>query len=153
MRHLLLLVFMVLPAIGWGNEPKAVVIEDAWVREAPPGVTTLAGYMNFINNSSETVVLETLDSPDFERVELHQTRIEGNVARMEKKNSLSLSPGSTVKLQPGGYHLMLFKPERPMQAGDRVILTIGFKGQSPRTIEAEVRAVRDDTNSHQHHHH
>ena len=152
MRHFLLLVLMVLPAITWGNQTKEVVIQDAWVREAPPGVTTLAGYMNVINNSPETVVLQKLSSPDFERVELHQTRIEGNVARMEKKNSLTLSPGSTVELQPGGFHLMLFKPERPMQAGDKVTFTIDFKDQLPRTIEAEVRAVRDDTGSHQHHH-
>lgn len=151
MRRLLLLALLVLPAIGW-SQSKAIIIQDAWVREAPPGVTTLAGYMNFINNSPETVVLQTVNSPDFERVELHQTRIEGNVARMEKKNSLTLSPGSTVKLQPNSYHLMLFKPKRAIQAGDRVALIISFKDQSPRKIEAEVRAVNDEKNTHQHHH-
>lgn len=153
MRYIILLALMVLPAIGLGNKTPEIVITNAWVREAPPGVTALAGYMSLINQGKQTVVLDRFSSTDFERVELHQTRIEGDVARMEKKNSLSLSSGGTVKLQPGGYHLMLFKPKRPLRAGDQITLSIGFKDGFSRTVKAEVRAVHDVKDAHQHHQH
>lgn len=127
-------------------------IRDAWIREAPPGVSPLAGYMEIRNTGEKTVTLESISSPAFERIELHQTSIENDRARMERKENLTVAAGQTLVLQPGGCHIMLFKPARRLQAGDTVTLTLGFKDRRSLTFEAGVRrGINNDASHHQHH--
>lgn len=155
---LLLLISMSTALAGSASHP--IAISDAWVREAPPGVSPLAGYLQLDNTGHETVVLTGVSSPDFKRVEIHRTRIEGDVAKMEQKNSLSLKADQSVRFEPGGYHLMLFQPKQSLKAGDPVTLSFSFKDQPPLEIQARVRSARDnnddtdDSSDHsQHHHH
>ncbi|MCS3902917.1 copper(I)-binding protein [Methylohalomonas lacus] len=154
---LLLLAGMSSALAGSADHP--VTISDAWIREAPPGVSPLAGYLQLDNTGRETMVLTGVSSPDFKRVEIHRTRIEGDVAKMEQKDSLSLKADESVVFEPGGYHLMLFQPGRPMKDGDPVALTFSFKDQPPLEIEARVRSARDNnddshgSSDHSHHHH
>ncbi len=152
MRHLLLLVFMILPVASWCADDASLEIEDPWIRETPPGISPMAGYMKLTNNGSETIVLEAISSRDFKRIELHQTRIEGEMARMESKDDLTLAPDQTVKLEPGGYHLKLFNPARQLRAGDQVLLILTFKDKSSQTVEAEIRTDQGDTTSHHQYH-
>jgi len=151
--RLFTLCFLFVPAMVWGNGEREIAIEEAWIREAPPGVSPLAGYLELHNRGPETVVLNDVHSEAFARVELHRTRIDGEVARMERQDELTLAPGETIRLEPGGYHLMLFRPSRPLRAGDRVTLTFSFKDWAPRTIEAEVRRHDDGEAGHHHHQH
>jgi len=152
MRYILPLLFMLLPALPWADDNTAITISDPWIRETPPGISPMAGYMELSNNGPETIVLTGVSSSDFEHVELHRTRVEGEVARMERKESLTLSSGQTVKLQPGDYHLMLFGPSRPLRAGDQVSLTFAFKDHSPQKVEAVIRAHDRGDPDHHHHH-
>ncbi len=43
-------------------------------------------------------------------------------------------------LQPGGYHLMLMEPTRPLVVGDKIELTLRFRSGRSVTIEVSVRA-------------
>ncbi len=38
-----------------------------------------------------------------------------------------IEPGKTVKLAPGGYHLMLMDLKNPLKQGDQVPLTLEFE--------------------------
>lgn len=152
----LILVFLLLAGtpLPAADEPAhSIVAEAAWIREAPPGGSPLAGYMTLKNIGQESVKLTGVTSPLFARIEIHQSRIEGDVAKMEQKNSLTLKSGQSLSLAPGGYHLMLFNPERELRAGDRVSLTLNFKDQEPLTINAELRSLRIPDTDHSHHHH
>ena len=40
---------------------------------------------------------------------------------------LPIEPGKTVKLAPGGYHLMLMDLKTPLKQGDKVPLTLEFE--------------------------
>ncbi len=40
---------------------------------------------------------------------------------------LAIEPGKTVKLAPGGYHLMLMDLKNPLKQGDKVPLTLSSK--------------------------
>ena len=40
---------------------------------------------------------------------------------------LAIEPGKTVKLAPGGYHLMLMDLKNPLKQGDKVPLTLEFE--------------------------
>lgn len=152
MRNLFPLLLILILAPAWADEAQDIVINQAWVREAPPGVSPTAAYMEISNNTEETIVLQQISSTYFERVELHRTRMDGEMARMERKDNLTLSPAQTIRLQPGDYHLMLFSPSRLLRAGDKVPLTFTFKGYPARTIQAEIRKHDSGSPGHQHHH-
>lgn len=153
MRYFLSLLLLLLPAMAGADQTQDIIISHAWIRETPPGVSPMAGYMKISNNSSETVILQGVNSRDFERVELHRTRIEGDVARMERKDELTLSPGQTIQLKPGDYHLMLFGPTRTLHTGDRIPLTLMFKDMGGWTVEAEIRKDDGEAENHHHYHH
>jgi copper(I)-binding protein len=96
----------------------------AWIREAPPGSTVLAGYMNLANNGVSAVTVTGVSSPEFGSGEIHLSRIEAGMAQMIPVAELQIPPGKEVRLQPGSYHVMLFRPVRELHDGDVVTLLL-----------------------------
>lgn len=95
------------------------VIEQPWVRAAPPGARTLAGYLVIRNPCAETVVVTDVESLDFGMPMIHRTEEVDGVSRMREAGELSLPPGAELRFEPGGLHLMLMRPLRPLREGDR----------------------------------
>src|ERR1044072_3823185 len=83
---------------------------DAWIRAAPPGVTMMAGYATLKNSGDAPISVLTVQSDAFRQSSIHQTVIEHGVAKMRETPRIDLAPGATVKLKPGGAHLMLVDP-------------------------------------------
>jgi copper(I)-binding protein len=54
---------------------------------------------------------------------------------------LAIEPGKTVKLAPGGYHLMLFDLKNPLKQGDKVPLTLEFEKAGNVTLSLDVQGV------------
>ncbi len=78
-----------------------------------------AGYFVLENRGSETLRITAVTSPQFDHVEIHETVVENDVARMRPMHEIVVAPGARVVFEPGGMHLMLFEPHRPL---DRVTL-------------------------------
>ena len=53
---------------------------------------------------------------------------------------LAIEPGKTVKLAPGGYHLMLMDLKGPLKQGDKVPVTLEF--EKAGKVQAGVRRAR-----------
>ena len=55
------------------------------------------------------------------------------------------TPGKTVELKPGGYHVMLMALKAPLKEGDAVPVTLTFKDKDGResavVINAPVRSL------------
>ena len=105
--------------------------KDAWIREAPPGAMMLAGYAALRNAGHHPLTIDGASSKAFGDVSLHRTTVEDGVAGMTAVPALTLEPGARQLLAPGGYHLMLMQPNRPLAAGDRVKvrLSCGIKSR------------------------
>jgi copper(I)-binding protein len=105
------------------------VIEQAWVRAAPPGAGTLAAYLVLRNPCAETVVVTDVESLDFGMPMIHRTEEVDGVSRMREAGDLSLAPGASLRFEPGGLHLMLMRPLRTLKEGDsariRLVLADG----------------------------
>lgn len=114
---------------------------DAWLREAPPGATMMAGYVTLTNHGDHPRAVRAVRSPDFGTVEIHRTTIENGEAHMEALERLPIPAHGAAKLQPGGAHLMLFEPTRPLKAGDSVTLNLYCGRQKPMAVPFTVRAV------------
>ena len=128
-------------------------VSEAWVREAPPGADVLAGYLRLENPAGDTVVVGTLQSRDFDHIEIHRTVVEEGVARMFPVERLEIPPGETVALEPGGMHLMLFRPVRSLRQDDRVVFSLELADGRSQTFEATVRRETGDGSLRHHHHH
>jgi copper(I)-binding protein len=80
---------------------------------------------------------------------------EGGVMRMRALPRIDLPAGQTVKLTPGGMHVMLIDVKQPLKAGDKVplVLSVQSSGMSLTTVklEAEVRTAPPEAPSHGHH--
>jgi hypothetical protein len=121
------------------GEEAGVSVRDAWVRESPPGVAMMAGYMALRNNTSRSQVLVAARSSDFETVMIHRTIVKDGMARMEHATQIEITPNAGFVFAPGGYHLMLLNPKRTLRAGNRVEVNLEFRGGLVLPVAFEVR--------------
>jgi copper(I)-binding protein len=54
---------------------------------------------------------------------------------------LAIEPGKTVKLAPGGYHLMLLDLKSPLKQGDKVPVTLEFEKAGKVKLSLDVQGV------------
>lgn len=137
---LVLSLYFVLPVVA--SDPLAVQVSGAWIREAPPVSSTLAGYATLRNEGEEPVVIVSGSSTAFSRVEMHRTWITDGVVRMERQQRIELLPGERVVFEPGGYHFMLMGPVRVLREGERVEIVLDIEGGGTVTVRAIVRSGR-----------
>ena len=79
-------------------------------------------------------------SPAAATTELHAMTMDGNLMKMRPVAGLDIPAGSRVALGSGGYHVMLIDLERPLAAGDTVVLTLTFAKAGSIEISAPVEA-------------
>jgi iron complex outermembrane receptor protein len=99
------------------------------------------GYLTLINRGKADDALLGAMSPIASRVEFHQTTLADGMARMRPLTAVALPAGKTVKLEPGGIHLMLVELNKPLEAGALVPLTLEFRnaGKVEVTLRIETR--------------
>lgn len=110
---------LLLGACGNGGPPLAA--NDVVVKPPMPGMQMTAGYLTLRNNSGDEITIDRVTSPQFGRVEMHETVIEDGVSRMQALPEVVLAPGAAVEFKPGGKHLMLMRP-----GDDLTTVTLAF---------------------------
>ena len=130
---------LALTLVAAASEAAGVSVRDAWVRETPPGMTMMAGYMELRNNTSQPQVLVAASSSDFETVMIHRTIVKNGMASMGHASQIELTPNASFIFTPGGYHLMLMSPKRTLRAGDRVDINLEFRSGLRLLVSFEVR--------------
>ncbi len=127
--------------------PAAPVLraEDAWSRPAMAmagheGGGMGAVFVTLINDGDASDRLLSAQCEVADVVELHETRVEDNVARMQPvAGGIDVPARGRVALKPGGYHIMLMGLRRPLMAGDRFPVVLQFERSGALTVEAVVR--------------
>ena len=123
------------------DAPCAPTLETAWIRAAPPGAATLAGYAVLRNECAVPVTIVGAESVDFGSVEIHQTIDDRGVTRMRASGSLVVAPKAALDLAPGGSHLMLMRPARALPEG--ATARIGLVLADGRRVIADFAVRRD----------
>ncbi|MCK5432771.1 MAG: copper chaperone PCu(A)C [Gammaproteobacteria bacterium] len=128
---------------------------NAWIREAPPTIKVMAGYLDIENSSDKELILLAAESDEYERIEFHHSQIENGVAKMHQQDEIIIARNSTFSFTPAGFHLMMFNPSSPMREGKLTSIKLIFKGgdkeDKTHTFEAMVKRS-GATESHEHHH-
>lgn len=110
----LLIASLVLAAAACGRDAPPLVASDVIVKAPMPGMEMTAGYLTLRNNTDEDIVIERVTSPQFEKVEMHETVIDEGVAKMSALGRLVVPGDSEVAFEPGGKHLMLMRPNEDL---------------------------------------
>ena len=57
------------------------------------------------------------------------------------EKGLTIDPGKTVKLAPGGYHLMMMDLKNPLKQGDKLPVTLEFEKAGKVSVSLDVEGV------------
>lgn len=102
---------------AFAAQADAIAFHDAWYRAPLPGASVTAAYCRMENHGDRAVTLVGFEAMDDNgpRIELHESRRvvdeDGvEMVRMRPLPSMDIAAGATVKLAPGGKHLMVFAP-------------------------------------------
>ena len=104
-----------------------LVIEQAWARATTLSARTGATYLTVRNTGSQPDRILSMETPVAGHAVAHQTRQEGDVSRMSETGPLSISPGGTLEMKPGGMHIMLMDLSGGLKLGQQFPLTITFE--------------------------
>lgn len=120
----------------------SIAVTDAWVRAAPNGAPTAAAYLTITNRGSAPDRLLGGSTPAARAVQVHEMSMTGGVMRMgEVKGGAAIAPGQSLKLQLGGWHLMLIGLKAPVAAGGQVPLTLKFEKAGEVKLVLPVRVA------------
>ena len=136
-RAAVILAGLALATMAHGAE--LVTVQDAWARATVPGQKVGGVYMEIV--ARENLRLTGVRSPAAETAEVHQMKMENGMMRMRAIPSLELPAGKQVKLEPGGYHIMLFDLRRSLVAGQKIKLELTFEDESKRRHRVPVQAL------------
>jgi copper(I)-binding protein len=117
-----------------------LVAQNAWVR-ATPGADVAAAYLTLRNVSSQAVTVTGVESPIAGHAMIHETTVQGGQSRMRPHEQLVVAPGTTVKFEPGGLHVMLHDLKQPLTVGQNVPLLITMAGGGTLQVTAAVRPL------------
>jgi periplasmic copper chaperone A len=151
MRRLLALLALALaPAAAAADEARIgdLVIQDAWARASIGQVLNSAAYMTVTNRGAETDRLVDAAAPAAARAELHTHLHEQGVVRMRRVEAIEVAPGEATVLQPGGLHVMVIDLAAPLEAGDRLALTLTFERAGEIDLDLLVRDARGRHHGH-----
>jgi len=123
------------------SEPgPALTVSDIQLFAPLPGSHAAVGYLSLHNQSNVPLTIESISSPDFGKVQMHETVIRDGVASMLALPSVTIEPGASVKFAAGGKHLMLMQSEPDTATGTNVTLQINYDTDGLLIVSATMQS-------------
>mgnify|MGYP005839301041 CR=1 FL=1 len=97
-----------------------------------------AAYMIITNSTDKDEKLLGASSDVAEMVEVHNMTFEDGIMRMQEVDELEIPAGETVKLEPGGYHIMLLGLKEPLRVGQQFDVVLNFEKSGEEVVPVEV---------------
>jgi periplasmic copper chaperone A len=119
-----------------------LAITQAWSRATPGGARVGGGYLTIENKGSAPDRLIGGSSDVADKIQVHEMAMNNGVMTMRALDKgLVIEPGKTVKLAPGGYHLMLLDLKRPLKQGDKLPVTLEFEKAGKVSLSLDVQGI------------
>jgi periplasmic copper chaperone A len=146
---------MAAPAASAPVKAGDLTIETPWLRATPNGAKVAGGYVRITNTGSTPDTLTGATVPFAKSGDIHAMSMEGGVMKMAPvSGGLTIKPGETVELKPGGYHLMFEGLTGAPKVGETVSGTLTFAraGTVPVTFSVAPIGAAAPGSPHQHQH-
>ena len=119
-----------------------LVITQAWSRATPGGAKVGGGYLTIENKGTAPDRLIGGASDAAGKVEVHEMATTDGVMKMRPvEGGLTIEPGKTVKLAPGGFHLMIMELKSPLKQGGKLPVTLQFEKAGKVAVTLDVQGV------------
>ncbi len=145
------LAIIALPVAAHDYTAGDITIGHPWTRAAGAGGTG-AGFLKLTNTGTQPDRLLSATSPVAPVVELHSMVRDGDVMRMRPVQDITIAPGQTVELRPGGFHIMMVGLTSAMKQGSRVPLILRFERAGEVRVELDVESAGARGPAAAHHH-
>ncbi|MCP4767374.1 MAG: copper chaperone PCu(A)C [Gammaproteobacteria bacterium] len=134
MPRLLLILALLFPVSALAE----LEFSDAWIKNLPPTIPVRAGYMTMHNPGPGALSVVAIRSDAFANVEIHRSFMQDGMMRMEPVDELEIEADASVKLEPGGLHLMMMMPQEPTSPGDEIIVFVKLDDGSEQSLKMTV---------------
>src|SRR4030081_3512923 len=139
---IMLVYFIAAPALAEEVKAGDLVITQAWSRATPGGAKVAGGYLTIENKGSTPDRLIGGSADVADKLQVHQMTMNNGVMTMRPLNTgLTVEPGKTVKLAPGGYQLMMLDLKSPLKQGDKVPVTLEFEKAGKVKLSLDVQGM------------
>jgi copper(I)-binding protein len=119
-----------------------LVISQSWSRATPGGAKVAGGYLTIENKGASPDRLLGGTTDVAAKIEVHEMTMKDGVMNMRPLDQgLAIEPGKSVKLAPGGYHLMLLDLKGALKQGDKLPVTLQFEKAGKVQVSFDVQAV------------
>ncbi|WP_417516876.1 copper chaperone PCu(A)C [Minwuia sp.] len=137
--HLIATVILILASVTAAHEYKAgdITIGHPYAFASIGKVPNGAGFLT-LENAGEADALIGVTSDFAARNELHTHLHEDGRMMMRPVEKIELPAGETVKLEPGGLHLMLMGLKAPLKAGEKKTVTLIFEKAGEVDVELSI---------------
>jgi copper transport protein len=113
-------------------------VRDAWTLPVGQGMTG-GIYLTIENGTNRDDRLIGATSDVAEAVEIHQTQIENDIARMQFFTGLDIPAGGSLTITPGQYHLMLVNVQHELAVGDTITTLLQFESGTQLNVQVPVQ--------------
>jgi copper(I)-binding protein len=134
----LLVLAALLPALALAQPTTVPKVGEAWARPTVAGQQGGGGFMTIVGGSAADRLVGARTAVA-ERMELHTMTMEGSTMRMREVPAIDVPAGGTVKLAPGGLHLMFMGLKQPLANGSTVPVTLRFEKAGEVTVEFKIQ--------------
>jgi copper(I)-binding protein len=133
---------LIAPACAEDVKAGDIVITQAWSRATPNGAKIGSGYLTIENKGTAPDHLTAVSADVAGKVEVHEMAMNNGVMTMRPLDGgLTIDPGKTVTLAPGGYHLMMFDLKAPLKQGDKLPVTLEFEKAGKVKLSLDVQGI------------
>lgn len=118
-----------------------LTIVAPWARATPGGAKVGAAFVEVRAAAGVADRIVAARSPVAGAVELHDHIKDGALMKMRRVDAITIAAGQTVKLQPGGFHVMLMELKGPLTAGESIRMTLVFEKAGAVEIDVPVAPI------------
>jgi len=118
-----------------------LIIETPWARASIGMSRPAAAYITIRNEGKTTDILTGIETTVSAKSEVHKMEMKNGVASMGPAGPVKIPANGSVKLAPGGLHIMLMKLQQPLRKDDRFSMTLIFKDAGRVDISVPIYSV------------
>ena len=125
------------PVTGSGST--SLIVDGAWARASIGDSKVSAVYLAISNRSESADRLVGVAAERAGRAMIHRSVVEDGVMKMRHVDAIEIPPGGSIRLEPGGLHVMLMEVSSRLEAGERISLTLVFEREGEVVLSTPVR--------------
>ncbi len=118
-------------------QPSSIRADQPWARATAPQQQVGSAYVTLTSPAADRLI--GASSPAAARVTVHAMQMDGTTMQMRQPlDGLPLPAGQSLKLSPGGYHLMLDGLTAPLVVGQAIAVQLRFAKSPPLDLTFQV---------------